>query len=259
LTPNHHPRWSRRPDPVWRRLYTEAGRLCALTRFEAEELVSLGVDAQRIIVTGIGPILSSEPTAPAILRSKYQLPEGRYVTFVGQQFKYKRVDLVIKAFELLAGGNDDLFLVVAGPLSKRTLKLRTRSRFRDRIFVLGSVPLADKTSLLAMTSLLIFPSEQESFGGVLIEAAWLGTPFVASDLPPLQEVRDAIGLGVCTSRDAEDIAHAAEFYLNTTPDRERILRDIRPRLEERFGWDSLARRYLDAYKDLPSANGDQQR
>ena len=58
VTPNHHERWSSRPDPVWRRIYRDADLLVAMTAAEVELLADLGADRDRIVVTGVGPVLA---------------------------------------------------------------------------------------------------------------------------------------------------------------------------------------------------------
>lgn len=251
LTPNHHPRWSRRRDPVWRRMYRAADHVFALTRVEAEALVDLGVPHERITVTGIGPVLAESIPSRQSFRLENDLPEGRYIAFLGQQFKYKRVDLAIGAFERLAEKYLDLILIIAGPTSRSTLRLWGRSKYSDRIIVLGSVSLSSKSALLTEAELLLFPSEQESFGGVLVEAAAVGTPFVASDIPQLSEVVKSLGWGVCVPRTAVAFAEAAESILQSRPqlsNSESI--KFRSSLEAKYGWHTLAQTYLRTYGAL---------
>jgi glycosyltransferase involved in cell wall biosynthesis len=251
LTPNHHPRWAEWRDPVWHRIYRGADHLFALTDGEAVALAEAGVEAERITVTGVGPVLSPSPTPVEDLRMRGALPPGRYVLFLGQQHKYKRVDVAVEAFEHLASKHDDLSLVIAGPTVPRTRSICRKSRYASRILLAGAVSLADKTGVLIGASVLLFPSEQESFGGVLLEAAVAGTPFVANAIPALTEVQRAVRYGVCVSGGAPVFAEAAEAFL--IPSDTARLPDAGAL--ERFSWPSLASRYVDVYNRVATGRG----
>ena len=244
LTPNHHPRWSRRKDPVWRRIYKESDHVFALTQWEKDELTALGVDPGRVTVTGIGPVLSDDPPTAVAVRDALGIPKGRLVLFLGQQLRYKRVDLVMEAFEDVARSEPDVLLVLAGPASQKTFQMRKRMTSRDRVFILGSVSLEVKTALLRDARVLLFPSEQESFGGVLIEAASTRTPYVASDIPPLREVQRMIGGGICVAPQRAQIGAALSDYLS----KEKTPAAVSGLVQSRFSWSSLAACYRRCYE-----------
>ena len=115
VTPNHHERWSHRPDPVWRRIYRDADLLFALTGAEVELLAGVGADPERVVVTGVGPVLSEATPDAAAVRAALGLPDRELVTFLGQQYAYKGVDIAVAAFERVAPARPDAALVIAGP------------------------------------------------------------------------------------------------------------------------------------------------
>ena len=243
VTPNHHERWSRRPDPVWRRIYRDADLLVAMTAAEVELLSGVGADPERAIVTGVGPVLSDEPDMSG-------LPDGEIVTFLGQQYPYKGVDIAIAAFERVADARPAAALVIAGPTAARTERLVARSRLRERIHVVGTLDLARKTGLLAGSRVLLLPSAQEAFGGVVVEAVAMGCPYIVSDVPQLREVHDAIGFGAVAARDPNAFAEVLEALLDSPPaDRDAA----RARVSDRYSWPALADRYLEAYARLAPA------
>lgn len=245
LTPNHHPRWSRRRPSGWLDLYHAADRVFALTRSERDELTRLGVPRDRITVTGIGPLLSDEVLPREEFLSSFGLRDGRFVGFLGQQFGYKRVDVVVQAFDLLAADDPDLRLLIAGPTAPATFEACEKASHRDRIRVLGPLTLLQKTSFLRHLDVLLFPSQQESFGGVLIEAASMGTPFVTSDIPPLAEVTAELRLGVTSSVEPSAFASAAAGFLRSPPAAEAVA--AAAGRCERYSWSRLAAGYRDAY------------
>jgi glycosyltransferase involved in cell wall biosynthesis len=252
VTPNHHERWSRRPDPVWRRIYRDADLLFAMTAAEVELLAAVGADPERIVVTGVGPVLSDAADERAA-RDALDLPDAQLVTFLGQQYPYKGVDIAIAAFERVATTRSDAALVIAGPRSARTERLASRSRQRDRIHVVGPIGLEHKTGLLRASSALLLPSAQEAFGGVVVEAAAMGCPYVVSDVPQLREVHETVDFGTVAARNPEAFAAALEALLERPPAdpdaaRERVL--------ARYSWAALAERYLEGYaRFLPRTQG----
>ena len=247
LTPNPHPRWSRRlfPDPVWRRLYKDADTVFALTEHERAMLVDLGVDEQRVVVTGVGPVLSPNRRRPD------ELPESaeRYLLFLGQQYPYKRLDRAVAAFDLLARGDADLRLVVAGPAQPETDETVADSGYVDRIHVLGVVEEPEKRWLLEHAAVLLFPSEQESFGGVVVEAAATGCPVVVANVPAVAQVVDALAWGVVASSSAGSLAEAARSLLIAPPSDEARSTAVQ-RVDARYSWPALAGIYEQTYLRL---------
>jgi glycosyltransferase involved in cell wall biosynthesis len=243
VTPNHHERWSKRPDPVWRRIYRDADLLVAMTSAEVELLADLGADPNRMIVTGVGPVLSDRQDASG-------LPEGELITFLGQQYAYKGVDIAIAAFERIARRRPDAALVIAGPPAERTDRLVARSTLRERIHVVGAIDLERKTALLAASRALVLPSSQEAFGGVVVEAVAMGCPYVVSDVPQLREVHEAVRFGLVADREPDAFAGALEELLEAPPP---DADGARERVRERYSWDALADRYLEAYARLTPA------
>ena len=246
VTPNHHERWSSRPDPVWRRIYRDADLLVAMTAAEVDLLAGVGADPHQVVVTGVGPVLSEE-------RDTSGLPEGELVTFLGQQYAYKGVDIAVAAFERIASSRPDAILVIAGPTTSRTEGLVSRSAMRDRIHVAGVLNLEQKTGLLAASRALVLPSAQEAFGGVVVEAVAMGCPYVVSDVPQLREVHEAVRFGAVAARDAAAFAEALEAVLDAPPADPDAAGE---RVRARYSWSALADRYLEAYARLmPATQG----
>ena len=247
LTPLHHPRWSRRwwPDHVWRRLYRSADLLNALTNVEANMLVDLGVQQERIQVLGVGAHLTEQAEAPDAVTN-----ETPFLLFLGQQFPYKRLDLAVTAFEAVAKTHTELRLVVAGPPHVKGSECVLRSPQRERIETLGPVSESEKAWLLRNASALIFPSEQESFGGVIVEAAMSFCPVVTGANQQVAEVVKTLKWGTTTNGTTEQVAEAVRNLLDHPPGRDQAA-TARQSAIKHFSWSALAQKYDQGLSALP--------
>ena len=248
LTPNHHERWSRWwwPDPVWRSIYREADAVVALTPSEAAMLVDLGVASERVVVTGIGPVLSQQARRPAALPHDV----GRFVLHLGQQYAYKRLDVTMAAFERIAAQLPDLHLVVAGPPHPESADVLAAARYTDRVHVLGAVDEDEKRWLLDHAGVMAFPSQQEAFGGVVVEAATTGCPVVVGDTPQVVDVVRSLQWGEATDGTVDGFASALAAVLQSDrPSREQR-EAVTARALTRYGWPSLAALYEGLYARL---------
>lgn len=248
ITPNHHPRWSGlRPDPVWRHLYRSCDALFALTHAEKEMLVALGANASSVHVTGIGPLLSQSVIGRDKLND--QVGTNRYLLFLGQQLRYKRADVAIRAFSLLQDEHTDVDLVFAGPPAEATGDLVRRLGLVARVHQLGVVSTQLKTGLLSHAVGLLHPSSQESFGGVLVEAASVGLPYVCADTLQLREVTRTLAWGTAVATTPEAFAKEARRMLVQRPSQaERAA--AAARAAGLFSWESLAKQYEGIYATL---------
>ena len=90
--------------------------------------------------------------------------------------------------------------------------------------------------LFSALDLVVLPSYREGFGNVLIEAAAMGVPVVATSIPGcVDAVRDNVTGTLIPPHDAFELARGIERYMNDSElrrkhgvrARERVLRDFR--------------------------------
>ena len=248
LTPNHHPRWKGYLYREYDRLYREADAVVVYTEVEKETLVNeKGVPAERVHVTGVGPVLSDTFDAEAFRRC-HDL-EGRFVLFLGQQYKYKGIEAIVKAAPLVWEKHADVQFVFIGPHTDDTAGVFEGVRDK-RIVNLGIVDMEAKTSALAACTLLCLPSTQESFGGVYAEAWCHRKPVIGGRIPPIQAVVDNGRDGILTSQDPRELAGAMDRLLSD-PEACRAMGEAGWRkVQERFTWQLLASKTLAVYEEL---------
>ncbi|WP_445369799.1 MSMEG_0565 family glycosyltransferase [Methylomonas sp. BW4-1] len=112
----------------------------------------------------------------------------------------------------------------------------------------GPLPDADMPALFRLADALVFPSLNEGFGLVVLEAIVSGTPAVVSARPPFTEY---LKFDDCVWTDPEDstsIAKAMMAAIEAFP-KER-LPAIARRLSDEYCWQHSARSHLTLYRSL---------
>lgn len=256
LTPNHHPRWRGWRYAEYDHLYREADALIVYTESEKETLVQdIGVEADRIHVTGVGPIVSEDYSVEDF-RSAHGLEGQRYVLFLGQQYEYKGMAGVLGAAKLVWKEFPDVRFVFIGPHTPYSREL-FQGVSDPRVLNLGAVSMADKAAALAGCEFLCMPSMQESFGGVYIEAWCYGKAAIGGRIPAIQCVIDDGVNGLLTSQEPAELAGHIAALLRDPERCARMGEAGRTKGREQFSWERIAEKTLDIYRGLlqPRAEG----
>lgn len=188
----------------------------AISQSTADDLVGRGLarDGVTVIYPGID---ATTLTPDATARSEMPV-----LAYVGRLKKYKRVDLVIRAFAACAVPEARLEIAGAGDHRGALEALVDSLALRDRVTFLGFVSEDEKRALLRRSWAVAIASPKEGWGITNLEAAACGTPVVASNSPGLREsVRDGeTGLLVPHG----DVAAMARALTQLLGDRVRIER-----------------------------------
>ena len=119
-----------------------------------------------------------------------QLPGGRLteVVYLGRLVKMKNVASLLKAWKLVTTELEGarLRIIGDGPERKNLEKLADALSISESVTFEGATQ-ERKWALLAQASVLAFPSLQEGFPLVLLEAMATGLPVVAYDLPVFRD------------------------------------------------------------------------
>jgi cellulose synthase/poly-beta-1,6-N-acetylglucosamine synthase-like glycosyltransferase/glycosyltransferase involved in cell wall biosynthesis/O-antigen/teichoic acid export membrane protein len=111
------------------------------------------------------------------------------VLYLGRLKAYKSVDVLIKAFFIIAGRIPDAQLVIAGN-GEEEANLRDLVKqmdLEDRVVFMGKVSEKAKIQLMQKAWVFVNPSMMEGWGLTTVEANACGTPIVAADVPGLRD------------------------------------------------------------------------
>jgi glycosyltransferase involved in cell wall biosynthesis len=180
---------------------------------------------------------------------RYRLPrEKKRLVFVGRFAKEKNIDLlleILKELNMTSVGYH-LLLIGDGP-DRPHIESRIRLlKMEDTVTITGYIPRTGVFDLLQISDLLVFPSETETQGLVLLEAMAVGTPVVASDAMGAGDVlRDRRG-GIAVRTEKKEFLCA---ILSLLGDPDLYEEKRRSGLEKAREWSEevMTRRLLDFY------------
>jgi glycosyltransferase involved in cell wall biosynthesis len=252
LTPVHHPRWVGWRYREYLRLYRSADALIALTQAEKRVLIELGVQPDRVHVTGMGPVLAEPPEqiAPTEFIRRYGLSAAApIVLFLGQHYDYKGYRQVLQAATTVWRRIPEAQFVFIGPAVKQSERAFVEHADR-RIHRLGQVDLPTKTAALAACTALCVPSSQESFGGVYTEAWSFGKPVIGCRIPAVSDVIDDGVNGYLVDQEPAEIADRLISLLSQPAHAQALGAAGQAKVAAHFTWPQIAEKTAAVYRGL---------
>jgi glycosyltransferase involved in cell wall biosynthesis len=167
------------------------------------------------------------PGDPAVQRQIFldrfpELRHKRLLLFLSRIHVKKGCDLLIEAFAKVAGSDNSLHLVMAGP--DRTgwqIELQQQAKnlgIEQKITWTGMLSGDLKGGALCAAEVLILPSHQENFGIVVAEAMACGTPVLISNKVNIWREIVADGAGLVANDDLDGTIKLLQEWLAMSPD-----------------------------------------
>ena len=193
-------------------------------------------------------------------RTKIELgipTDAQIIVFIGRINREKGIVELAAAFELLRSkGLQNIFLLIIGPFESASHALPETTKesleHNECIRVVGYTDVPEK--YLAAAELFCLPSYREGFGSVVIEAAAMGVPTVATRVVGLVDavVEDKTGLLV-PHKNAGALADALALLLSNSVLRHELGSAAQVRARTFFGCDAVNRLVLNEYETYFSA------
>ena len=236
---------------MWRFVLRRSDAIVACSQALANEL--RGYDSRldgvvRVVHNGIDSAACRRTARGA------PLPEGLegqpYLLSVGKFETKKGHDVLIGSYERIAPSHPTLRLAIIGGSGPALAACRERvaaSPFKERVVLYCDVPHDSTLAAIARATLFALPSRREPFGIVILEAAALTIPVVASRVGGIPEIIQDGHSGVLVPPD--DVAALAEALHRILSDRERA-RAQTARLQEIVGRNFSLAAQTFAYREL---------
>ncbi|MCX6762468.1 MAG: glycosyltransferase family 1 protein, partial [Candidatus Moranbacteria bacterium] len=177
--------------------------------------------------------------------TKYNLPDTRYIIFVGTIQPRKNIEMLLEAFEILRRKKEykDLGLVIAGPEGWLAKNIVEKIKKTPGAIMTGKFETKDLPSLIAGAEVFVLPSLYEGFGLPVLEAMACGTPVAVADNSSLSEVAGSAGV-FFDAHSSNKISEAIQDILGD----DQLRNDLREKGLERvksFSWEKCTKETLE--------------
>jgi len=240
---------------IWRFILRRADATVACSRALAGELRRIDSTAGKAV-----RVVHNAIDSAACRRKARQsaLPPGlegrRYLLSVGNFEDKKAHDVLIESFDRIAPAHPDLYLAIiggAGPTLSACEGRVAASPFRERMLLYRDLAHGCTLAAISRATLFALPSRREPFGMVILEAAALARPVVASGVGGIPEIIRDGHSGVLVPPD--DVDALAEALRSLLADPERSAAQA-ARLQETVRLDFALAAQVRAYQDLFNAS-----
>lgn len=221
---------SEQPIPwIYRRVPFEA-----VSQSTADDLVARGISRKSIRVIHNG-VDSKTLTPNAAERSPHPL-----FVYLGRLKKYKRVDIVVRAFAELNLPSAKLEIAGAGDYRPELERLAASLDLGGRVKFLGFIPEEEKVHLLRRAWATTLASPKEGWGISNLETAACGTPVIAANSPGIRDSVVDGETGFLVDPDDSSAMAAAMRGLVTSPSLLSEMGFAARRFAEQFTWERSA-------------------
>jgi phosphatidylinositol alpha-mannosyltransferase len=182
---------------------------------------------------------------------------GGALGFLGRMDEPRKgLDVLLRAFEVMAGDRPRLRLLIAGPGDAADVIDRVPAPLQAQVVLLGQVTEEDKARVYHSVDVFCAPNTGgESFGIVLAEAMAAGAPIAASDLDAFRQVLRGGRAGeLFTIGDPDALAAAASRLLDDPPRRARLSAAASEAVRA-YDWPVVARDVVKVYQAVVPAAG----
>jgi glycosyltransferase involved in cell wall biosynthesis len=185
------------------------------------------------------------------VNSRYNIPDGRYLLYVGAIQPRKNLLALVEAFEKLKEENDytDLKLVLVGKpawMADKILNKIKESFCTKDIILPGQVGFGDLSKIFRGASVFVFPSLYEGFGIPILEAFASEVPVVCPGNSSFPEVAGEAAL-YFKDNDPRDLAlQIKKLLTNEEQKKDLIIRGLKQL--KKFSWEKCAQETLDYLK-----------
>lgn len=218
--------------------YEEADVINVLSTYAKKSFVENGISENKVIVTEFG--IDTKKFWPSEVPKEHN---DFRILYVGRLELLKGIQYLLQAFSSIKGRNFSLTLV--GPILPE-IKPILKQYNDDRIEIVGAVSQDSLVSYYQQADLFVFPSINDAFGLVVLEAMACGVPVVTTDHSCGHDlVTDGKDGFVVPSRDAEAIKEKIEILLDDHERLQLMGREAVAKVRSNYTLQHFQARYLD--------------
>lgn len=222
-------------------------RVIALNKEISQELVKTGFVPDQIvrIPNGVG--------VDTYQKLDYHFQPPARLVFVGRLRPQKGLDTLLPALAQLQTAYPDyrwqLVIFGEGPAREQYETLTAELGIAGQVQFAGYVP--DLLKRLAGSDIFVLPSRAEGMSNALLEAMAAGLPCIATEISGNTDlIQDGLNGLLVRPDEAEALTTALAKLLDSPALRERLGRQARETVCQKYSIEAVANRYLELYQNL---------
>ena len=179
------------------------------------------------------------------VRSKYGVPKGKVVAYVGNLIQVKNVAVLPDIFyEVKRKYQEEVsFWLIGDGVQKPLVENGLKEKKIEGVF-LGNRPFAEMPDMMNCIDVLVLPSKNESFGLVLVEAMACGANAVGSNAGGIPEVIGEENTFELDKGFVSNISNRIVYFLTN---------DVQQMVKKPFSWKETAQKEYSLYKQILSS------
>ncbi|MCX7999899.1 MAG: glycosyltransferase family 4 protein [Leptospiraceae bacterium] len=215
-----------------------------IARKELEKHFDVPADMVKVLPPGV-----QVPKLSSIVRNKHK---NLVLLFVGRNFRRKGGFILLKAFEKLCSRFDDIHLIVkTGTRFPISILGRYYDKLKERVtWIDHQIPRNELNELYRCAEIFVFPTLEEPFGLVLLEAMSFGLPVIASNVYAIPEIVEDGKTGfLIPAGSSEELFKKVSCLIDSMSLRERMGREGRNRVERLFSNEVINWKLKEIYEE----------
>jgi 1,4-alpha-glucan branching enzyme len=184
------------------------------------------------------------------VEKKYSLENKKVIFAIGRMSPVKGFQFLVAAMQKVALILPDVVAVIAGsgPFLTTLIESVNETGLSDNVKLVGQISEQKKAALYQRSEAVVFPSLNEPFGIVILEALRMHKPIIAFNTESSREViKKGTGLLV-PAGDSAELANAIVKIVTDLPLRQRIIANTMK--DEIVSWEKIADSYIGEYHKL---------
>ena len=240
--------------PLFKMIFKKADHVQAISKYLANygkemgakcpiEVVPNGVDIKQFSISNfsaqgeISPLRGGQFS----LKKKLGIKENEKVIITVSRLVSKNaVGDLIESLQYL-DFPVKLLVIGIGPLEKKLRLQVTRYKLQDKVLFLGLIPPDEVPKYLAISDVFVRPSISEGFGNVFVEAMAAGVPIIGTPVGGIPDFLKEGETGLfCKPNNPKSIAEAVKNILKNKDLREKLIKNGKKLVEEKYTWEIIA-------------------
>lgn len=245
------PRFQKKQGPKWKAtLFHKVEKFSVKLHCSAVHAVSEATKDALIKLGETKPIfvIPNAISIPNIRESK-NVNQFQFVS-ISRMEEYKMLDVIIKAVKTVKESYPEIKLILIGdgPYRKNLEKLASKLDITENVVFMGYVSNQEKESIISSSLALVFPSVQEGFGLVILEAFAQKKPVLVSDVRPMSDIVENNKTGLVISPLDENKWASGMIHMIQNQEKAVAMgQEGRSVLEEKYSlstmWENLSKMY----------------